>query len=292
MELSKRITIFTPTFNRAYVLCQLYESLKKQTNKSFIWLIVDDGSSDNTEELIDMWLIENVIEIRYYKQSNGGKQRAHNKGVELCDTELFFCVDSDDYITKDAVGLLIDTWDYIPNKERISGIVGLAGKDKRTPVGTSMPTGIRTSTLDDLYNKHRFRGDTALMYKTDILKKTPFYVEEGEKFIGEGYVYLQIDQHYSLYILDRIIYICEYLEDGYSTNVRKLIKDNPKGYMLLNKQSTLLSKTIKNRFKNSIKYMIGCILCKEKNPIRKAPNKGLALLAYPAAFLYCLKYYR
>ncbi|MBN8193800.1 glycosyltransferase family 2 protein [Bacillus sp. NTK074B] len=292
MVRDKRITVFTPTFNRAYILSQLYESLKKQTNQSFLWLIVDDGSTDNTKELIDMWLVENIIEIRYYKQENGGKQRAHNKGVELCDTELFICVDSDDYLTEDAVELLITTWDNIQNKENISGIVGLAGENRSTPIGTNMPTNIKSSTLNDLYNRHGFRGDTALLYKTEILKQFPFYVVEGENFIGEGYVYLQIDQNYSLFLLDRIIYICKYLEDGYTTNVRRLIKNNPKGYMVLNKQSTLLSKTIMNRYKNSIKYMIGCILSKEKHPIKNAPDKGLALLAYPAAMLYCILHYR
>jgi len=99
----KRITVFTPTYNRAYILNRLYESLKKQSSKSFLWLIIDDGSTDNTEELVNAWIRENIIEIRYYKQENGGKQRAHNKAVELCDTELFICVDSDDYLTENAI---------------------------------------------------------------------------------------------------------------------------------------------------------------------------------------------
>lgn len=292
MKEGKRITIFTPTYNRAYILRQLYESLKSQTNHSFLWIIVDDGSTDNTEELISTWLVENIIDIRYYKQENGGKQRAHNKGVELCDTELFICVDSDDYLTEDAIEVLIATWDSIENKQNLSGIVGLRGKDKSTPLGTEMPINIKKSTLSDLYNKKGFYGDTALLFRTDVLKQFPFYVVEGENFIGEGYVYLQIDQNYSLYLLNRIIYICEYLEDGYTSNVRRLIKSNPKGYMVLNKQSALLSKTIKSKYKNTIKYIIGCILSREKQPIKNAPHKALAVLAYPPAILLCILRYR
>jgi len=292
MKEGKRITVFTPTYNRAYILRQLYDSLKKQTNQSFLWLIVDDGSTDNTDELIDTWLNENIIEIRYVKQENGGKQRAHNKGVELCETELFICVDSDDYLTDDAIEVLITTWNSIQNKKNISGIVGLRGKDRATPIGTNMPTNIDRATLSDLYNRYGFRGDTALLYRTDILKQFPFNVVDGEKFIGEGYVYLQIDQHYSLYLLDKIIYICKYLEDGYTTNVRRLIKNNPKGYMVLNHQSALLSKTIKNKYKNSIKYMIGCILSREKHPVKNSPHKILAVMAYLPALLLCFMRYR
>ncbi|NMO96637.1 glycosyltransferase family 2 protein [Paenibacillus lemnae] len=281
----KRITVFTPCYNRAYILGTLYESLKKQIHPSFLWLIVDDGSTDDTEELVQGWIAENLIEIQYYKQENGGKQRAHNKGVQLCDTELFICVDSDDYLTEDAVDTLIRVWDRIGSKREISGIAALRGTDRHTPIGTAMPRHIQASRLSDLYHVHGFRGDTALLFRTEILKEFPFYVFEGEKFIGESYVYLQIDQHYSLYILDEIIYICRYLEDGYTRNVRRLIQNNPKGYMLLNRQGAEHSRTLKNRYLYSIRYIIGCLLSGEKGAIRKAPSRILTALALPPALV-------
>ena len=281
-----RITVFTPTYNRAYILNRLYESLKKQSSKSFLWLIIDDGSTDNTEELVNAWIRENIIEIRYYKQENGGKQRAHNKAVELCDTELFICVDSDDYLTENAIEEFIKIWDSIENKQGISGIVALRGKDKNTPIGTRMPKGVRISPLCDLYDRYSFRGDTALLFRTDILKNYKFYVPEGEKFIGEGYIYLQIDQKYSLYVLDKILYITEYLKDGYTKNIRKIIKDNPKGYMLLNRQKVIFSKNIKRRYLSTVRYLIGCFLCKEQHPIKNAPDKWIAIFAYPLAYIY------
>ena len=292
MQVKKRITVFTPTYNRAYILNQLYESLERQTNKLFQWIIVDDGSTDNTREIVKSWINEGTIKIYYYKQENGGKQRAHNKGVELCDTELFICVDSDDYLTENAIETFISTWDNINNKQEISGIVALKGKDVDTPIGTWMPSKIELSTLNSLYNKYKFRGDTALLFRTEILKKFPFFVVEGEKFIGENYVYNQIDQQYSLYLLNKILYICKYLEDGYTTNIRRLTKNNPKGYMVLNKQRILLSKTIKNKYFNTIRYMVGCILSKEEHPIKNAPYKVFATLAYLPALIICFLYYR
>jgi glycosyltransferase involved in cell wall biosynthesis len=291
MSEEKRITVFTPTYNRANTLNLGYENLKRQTNNSFIWLIIDDGSTDNTEELVNNWILENLIEIRYYKQQNGGKQRAHNKGVELCDTELFICVDSDDYLTEDAIESFLTAWDNIEKKRRVSGIVALKGKNAGTALGTHMPQGVQASTLQDLYNIYGFRGDTALLFCTDILKKFPYFVAEGEKFIGEGYVYLQIDQHYSLYILDKILCICEYHADGYTANVRKLTKNNPKSYTVYKRQAVIFSKTFKGKFINTTKYLVGCFLSKELYPIKNAPYKWLALLTYiPAKLVYWSRY--
>jgi glycosyltransferase involved in cell wall biosynthesis len=291
MSEKKRITVFTPTFNRAHTLNRVYDSLKEQTNKMFLWLIIDDGSSDNTEEIVDNWLSEKLIEIHYYKKENGGKQRAHNKAVDLCNTELFICVDSDDYLTENAVESFLNTWDSIDDINKLSGVIALRGKDKDIPIGTEMPTHIKSSPLNDLYEKHGFRGDTAILFRTDILKCFPFFVAEGENFIGESYIYLQIDQYYSLYILNEILYIGEYLSDGYTANVRKLTKENPKGYMVLKRQAVVFSKTIKGKYLNTASYLIGCILSGEKKPIRNAPNKLLAIIAYPLAIsLYFIRY--
>lgn len=292
MTSKKRITVFTPTYNRAYIMNRLYESLKRQTDQSFIWLIVDDGSTDNTEELVYMWMSENIIEISYIKQKNGGKQRAHNKGVELCDTELFICVDSDDYLTDNAIECFLKKWDTIKDNEKVSGIVALRGISPNKPIGSYLPKGIEFSTLSDLYRKYKFNGDTALLYRSDILKAFPFYVADNEKFIGESYVYMQIDQKYTLCLLNKILYICEYLPDGYTLNVRKLIKDNPRGYMILNRQAVVYSKSLKEKYLNTIRFLIGCILCKEQHPFLNAPNKLLAILSYIPAKILVWKWYK
>ena len=288
----KRITVFTPTYNRAYLLNRLYESLVRQTNQSFVWLIVDAGSTDNTKEFVNDCIFRDLIEIRYFKQENGGKQRAHNKAVELCETELFICVDSDDFLTEIAIEKFLSIWDRIEQKSELSGIVALKGHDINKPLGTSMPNNLKISPLNELYNKYGFTGDTTLLFRTDILKKFPFYVAEGEKFIGEGYIYIQIDQYYSMYIVNEVLCICEYLNDGYTANVKRLTKENPKSYTVLKRQAVVLSKTFKSKYLNTVKYQIGCILSEERHLIQNAPYKWIAIFAYfPALFSYW-KWYR
>ena len=98
------ITVFTPTYNRAYIIKNLFNSLKNQTFQNFEWIIVDDGSTDNTEEVVKEWLNESLFfKIKYHKQKNGGKHTAINKGLELASGDVFFIIDSDDYITNDAL---------------------------------------------------------------------------------------------------------------------------------------------------------------------------------------------
>ena len=286
----EKLTIFTPTYNRAYTLKKLYASLIEQINQNFEWLIVDDGSTDNTEEVVKQWVDEKKITIRYFKQRNGGKQRAHNKGVEICNTELFICVDSDDYIVKDSVDKILKKWKEVCDDKNVAGIIALRGKDEKNPLGTDMPKR-KYSTLSDLYSKDKFRGDTSLVYRTEILKQFPYWVAKDEKFIGEGYVYQQIDQNYCMALLPEIVIVCKYLEDGYTKNVRKLTKNNPKSYARLKKQTIQYSETWKERYMQTILYMVGCRLAKQSQ-IKEATYKALAVLAYFPAWLTWKIFYK
>lgn len=288
----KTLTIFTPTFNRAYILPELYKSLCAQTCQDFEWLIVDDGSEDNTEELLQEWSCEQKVQIRYYKQQNGGKQRAHNRGVEECDTELFVCVDSDDYVTDNFVETHLRKWDEVKNDNTVGGIISLQGHENGEPMGTYFPDGVQKSTLTELYSKLKFRGDATLLHRTELLKKYPFVVEEGEKFIGEGYVYYQIDQNYQLALLPEILMIKEYLDDGYTKNVRRLTKQNPKGYMRLKLQSIEYATTWRERFTHTILYLVGCRISGEKQPLKKLPYKWLGVLAYLPSWLAWVLIYK
>ena len=277
------ITIFTPTYNRAYTLPRVYKSLCLQTCKDFEWLIVDDGSEDETQTLVEKWIKDNVIKIRYYKQKNGGKQRAHNVGVEKSEGELFACVDSDDFITPEFVEKHMQYKKKLIDSS-LAGIISLKGYEDGKPIGNYFPKDLKHTTLTELYGKRKFRGDATLVYYTKILRQYPFVVEEGEKFIGEGYVYYQIDQKYELLVLPEVLMIVEYLDDGYSKNVRKLTKDNPKSYVRLKKQTIQFSKTWKERYMQTILYMVGCRLAKQSQ-IKEASYKALAVFAYFPAWL-------
>jgi len=284
------ITIFTPTYNRAYTLPRVYKSLCLQTCKDFEWLIVDDGSEDETQTLVEKWIKDNVIKIRYYKQKNGGKQRAHNVGVEKSEGELFACVDSDDFITPEFVEKHMQYKKKLIDSS-LAGIISLKGYEDGKPIGDYFPKDLKHTTLTELYGKRKFRGDATLVYYTKILRQYPFVVEEGEKFIGEGYVYYQIDQKYELLVLPEVLMIVEYLDDGYSKNVRKLTKDNPKSYVRLKKQTIQFSKTWKERYMQTILYMVGCRLAKQSQ-IKEAPYKALAVLAYFPAWLTWKIFYK
>lgn len=284
------LTVFTPTYNRAYTLHKCYESLIKQTCKQFTWLIVDDGSSDNTEDIVEEWLAKGEISIQYYKKPNGGKSSAHNMAVELATTELFLCVDSDDYLTIDAIEKVIRFWDKNMDS-KAAGIVALKGYEKGKPVGTYMPRGIIRSTLYDLYNKHGFKGDAMLIYRTEVLKKYPFPIIEGEKFIPEAYVYDQIDSCYDLLLLNEVLYICEYLEDGYTRNFKEVVIKNPKGYAMFYAQRMTLCHSFYMKYRGATLFVLGNLLSGNLRCVKSAPLKVMTLLAFPAGFLiYVVKY--
>ncbi len=287
------VTIFTPTYNRAYILSRVYESLLKQTNKNFEWIIVDDGSKDNTEELVKKWIEEKKIQIRYFKQTNQGKMMAHNKGVKEAKGELFVCVDSDDYLINEAVEIIERKW---KNEKLVKNCVGLIGtkifENGNTVGGTNMPKNIEYTTLQKLYLKYKFKGDTTLVFRTNIIKKYEFPKIEGEKFIPEGYIYDQIDQEGELAIIQEGICVCEYLEDGYTANSAKMIRDNPKGYILVAEQKLKFAKGIKQKLKMCAKIVLGNWLAKQKGYIKKSSHKILMILSIPLAYYVYLKKYK
>lgn len=285
-----KITIFTPTYNRREKLKRCYNSLVNQTNKSFEWIIVDDGSVDNTDELVNLWITENKIDLKYFKQENSGKMIAHNKGVQNALGNIFVCLDSDDYLKENTVEEILKVWNEIDNSKCV-GIVSLKIFENYKPVGTTMPNNLKYSTLMDLYTKYKFRGDTMLVYRTELLKKYLFPNVDGEKFIPEPYVYDQIDLEGPLYILNEGFYICEYLEDGYSANISKVIRKNPKSYTMFAKQRMDIVKGFYQKLKASSQYVLGCWLSCQKNILKNSNHKFITIISFPfAAIVYVKKY--
>ena len=261
--MKNKVTIFTPTYNRKYVLERCYSSLLKQSDDRFIWLVVDDGSTDGTQELIEKWKKDNLIDITYIKQKNQGKHIAHNTAVINCETEIFFCLDSDDYIIENAVELILNYWSNIRNCSDIAGIIALRGKNYNTPLGTFMPKGIKETSISHLYEKYRFKGDTALVFKTEVIKEYLFPQIKNEKFMTEAVIYEQISKKYKMKLLNRVIYIGEYLEDGYSKNLLKIQRENPRGYLYYLNQKINLSESYLERKKSIAEYVVGCIRLKK-----------------------------
>ena len=284
------ITIFTPTFNRAYALPKLYKSLCSQTSNQFEWIVVDDGSTDNTKELVDSWVEDGKISIRYIYQKNAGKPAAHNRGVMEAKGELFVCVDSDDFLVPEAVQTIEKCLDQIQS-ENMVGILAYRMHSDNTPITIIKDKSITASTLSDAYKKHGLSGDTMLVFKTKIVKKFKFPIIEGEKFIPEGYLYNKIDKFGVLFILRKPLYVCEYLEDGYTRNVSKLIFNNYKSYIIhLNARLKEMDKGIDKLF-DSIRYDSVMIAHKQKGIIANAVYPVLAFCGLLPALIIAYKRY-
>lgn len=227
------ITVFTPTFNRAYTLERLYRSLKSQTCKDFEWILIDDGSTDNTELLLNQWKKETwEFPIIYKKIKNGGKHRAVNKGVQMACGEAFFIVDSDDYLVEDAIAFIKNEFGKVVKDKRFAGISGM----KCSCIDNSMIGGIPNFTeYVDATNlergKHNLLGDKAEIYKTELLRKYPFPEFEGENFLTEAVVWnsIAVDGYIIRWFTKRLYY-CEYLEDGLSKNSFMVFQKNPLGW--------------------------------------------------------------
>ena len=232
------LTVFTPAYNRAHTLPRTYQSLCRQTCKDFEWLIVDDGSSDNTRELIEGWIKENYIPIRYIYQENQGMHGAHNTAYRNITTELNTCIDSDDYMPDDAVEKIISFWKE-KESDKYAGIIGLDSDIEGKLIGTTFPQNMVSTTLGNFYARGG-RGDKKLVYRTDVIKKYPEYpIFEGEKYVSLGYKYQLIDQDYELLTLNEVLVNVEYQPDGSSMNMFRQYIRNPKGFSFLRKTSRL-----------------------------------------------------
>lgn len=224
-------TVFTPTYNREDTLKRLYDSLVRQTNKSFEWVIIDDGSIDNTEQVVNEFIKnENQFEIIYKKVQNGGKHRAINRGLDIARGKMFFIVDSDDYITDNAIEKIEKYEKTISNSnEKYAGVAGNKGFDEKTLVGTTFNTEFIDATSLER-KKYNIYGDKTEIFYTELLKKNKFPEFDGEKFVTEALVWNRIArQGYKLRWFKDIIYICEYRDDGLTKKGTSRFKDSPKG---------------------------------------------------------------
>lgn len=213
------LTIFTPAYNRAHTLPRAYESLCRQSCKAFIWLVVDDGSTDNTAALVQQWQSrDNGFEIQYIYKENGGMHTAHNVAYANIHTELNTCIDSDDMLADGAVEKILSKWAEVKDKG-YAGLVGLDADFSGNVIGKGFPVNMTETTISGYYAAGG-AGDKKLVYRTDVINAYPEYpLFEGEKYVSLSYKYLLIDQNYKLAVLDDILCNVEYQPDGSSNNM-------------------------------------------------------------------------
>jgi glycosyltransferase involved in cell wall biosynthesis len=252
------ITILTPAYNRGATLPRLYDSLCQQTELNFEWIVIDDGSTDNTSKIISKYKENSIFKIIYFYQENGGKHRAINSAITRAYGDWLFIVDSDDILTRDAVSRLYQCIDSLDSefvgacfrKATLSGeVMGISG----TNLKASM---VISPTLAG----YIFKGELAYFFRTHVMRNCPFPEFENEKFVPELYIWNKIsDVGKIIFYTDKIIYLCEYLPDGYTNNFKFFFKSNPRGFGLFYRDQIIRDTRLFGKVKACIRSM-QCIL--------------------------------
>lgn len=297
------ITIFTPTYNRAYKLKSLFDSLVRQTIYDFEWVIVDDGSTDSTHELVKSFNTNNMFSIRYFYKENEGKQIAINFGVKEAKGEWFFIVDSDDTLTENALEIIQQYCDSIKNKKKFGGVVGLRGNEEKKVWETWNPDSVQNNRQCNLYSeqyvdataleyrfKLKIKGDRAEVVRTELLTKYPFPKIKGETFIPESYLWYSLARDgYRFRWFNEVIYITEYLQDGLTRNGRVLAKQNCLLRSCLeNLMISLKEVPVKIKIKSVINYYRYGMIGRKSvlNLFQECKNKTLGTIFLPIGVLF------
>lgn len=284
----KTLTIFTPTYNRAHTLIRTYKSLCSQTCKDFEWLIVDDGSTDNTAEIIKQWITEANFCIRYICKENGGLYTGYNTAYANIETELNVCIDSDDYMPENAVELIINHWRKHGN-DKYAGIIGLDYyHHNNTPIGGKFPNELKSVYYLDLYTKNIHHGDIKLVFRTDLMKRvSPLIGFPNEKNFNPVSMHLLVCDEYPLLVLNHNLCFVEYqANDSMSKAIYFQYRNSPKSFTKQRLiELSLKRNTFLNKFRISIHYISSCIFAKDKKWLHKSPCKIYTILAIPLGIL-------
>ena len=285
------LTVFTPTYNRAYILPQCYRSMCRQTCKDFVWLVVDDGSTDDTRALVESWMREdNGFILRYVYQENKGMHGAHNLAYETIDTELNTCIDSDDYMPDDAVEKITTFWQNCDRDETIAGFLALDVDKDGKVIGTRLPENVTRATSYEVYYKFGVRGDKKFILRSDLTRLDPYPVFEGEKYVNLATKYSVLDKDYKLLLLNEPVCVVEYMPDGSSLNMIRQYFRNPRGFAYSRKLCMQLPYAdFRFRFVQAMHYVSSCLILKDKRWLADSPCRALTLLAAPAGFLWWVR---
>ena len=221
-NMDRCLTILTPTYNRSTTLPRLFESLKEQTVQSFVWMVVDDGSQDGTGELVEGWKKEAEFPLICLYQENGGKHSALNRGISRIETELTYIVDSDDYLPDDAVEIILNYHEKYREAEGLCGYSFLRCYPDGRVNEACFPEDEKTDTYINARINGGIAGDKAEVFYTRILKQFPFPVYEGEKFVPEDLIWVQMSGPYRMVHINRCTYISEYLEGGLTRSGKRM----------------------------------------------------------------------
>lgn len=289
MDSSNFITIFTPAYNRAHLLQRLYDSLLIQTYKNFEWLIVDDGSTDNTKQIVDKFIEENKLQIKYIYKDNGGKHTAINTGVQQANFDLFLIVDSDDFLPENAVSITFKAWQNVKDNSKVCGIIGLSQFTNGKIIGDKFLQENWQIPFVDYYLKYKLRGDKSVAFKTEILKKYPFPEKQGIKLVIEAVVWEEMSKKYDVICVNKVLQYVEYLENGLSDSFYKIwyIKSMAFSFFQLIENNTYpFSKFPKPHLMNFVYLATNSLLAKENYfyQLTSLKSKVLYIALFPRAY--------
>lgn len=289
MNKSIVLTVFTPSYNRGHLLGRLYASLQRQSTTCFEWIIIDDGSTDNTENIVQQWQKEHTqFPLRYIKKGNGGKARAINDGIQLAQGKYFFIVDSDDYLANDALESLIKWFSELPEETNFIGVSGLREiSNHNSSIPNKSFNYIDTSNINRA--KYGLEADMAEAFFTEKLRQYSFPVWPNEKFIPESVVWDQMAlDGYILRWYNKVIYYCEYLEGGLTQSSWKLLKNNPMGYAQMFLKKLAYIDNPKLRINYILQFISCCCLAHEYRYILKCQDKKVFFLL-PIGFMLSIR---
>lgn len=284
------LTIFTPTYNRAYTLPRLYASLRQQTAGGFVWLVVDDGSTDGTRGLVVRWMQEErPFEIRYEYQENSGTHTAYNTAYRIAETELVMCIDSDDRMPENAVELIVQKW----NEVRDSGARGIVGLDAFADgrsIGKRDVSGLQTATMNEYFGNSFRCWEVKVVYRTEYMRALPpFPVFGEEKYFGVTDKGALFDPSCRMAVLNRVLCIVEYQADGWTRNIYRQYVSSPRGFAWLRKQHMAQrSGSALRTCMECIHYVSSSLISRNRHFLRESPRKVLTALAVPFGIIWTI----
>lgn len=285
--MERLLTVFTPTYNRAHILHRCYESLRNQTSRNFKWLIVDDGSTDGTGELVKSWIEqENNFEITYLYKENGGLHTTYNVALDHADTELFSCLESDDFFTSEATGIIERVWPQIRDSNCV-GFITLCKDMEGNLIGKPYPDDVKTV----FYRDHRViaPGDKQYVFRTAALKQVfPMQSFPGEKFFDPKYKFFALDEIGPLAVTNEVFDVTDYQADGLTHTMMRQYYNSPNSFAEYRKlYMQLPNRSVRYIFKHNIHYVASCCLAGKLNrALAESPRKGYTALALLPGILW------
>ncbi|MDQ7111898.1 glycosyltransferase family A protein [Staphylococcus simulans] len=276
------LTVFTPTFNRAHTLGRVYESLRKQSNYNLEWVIVDDGSTDETELLVNQFE-EDLFTIRYFKIKNSGKHVATNVGIKAARGDLFTCLDSDDWFYPDAVDYFLN---FFESNVDVECLITLDTFEDGTIVGEKLPD-IHTVNWVDLRYIYKVRGDKCYVFRLSTIRNMTFPQYGKSKHMPPSYQLLELSIHYKCHLSNKKTKFVEYQNDGISSKVKTNYFVSAENYCVYRKLAYYLMPNRKEKVKEMLLYNISWLSlgldCKYKFKSHK--ERLLSILLLPPSIL-------